>query len=423
MLATSYQFPHQGGLSTHVDLLARGLRELGHEVRIRAFNDLPAWQWAATRGPSWLFNRLGRGWGTTWSSAMRARFVAGLLRREAGWLDALNVEDPMAAVAAQRAGLPYVYTVHGYATGEHVAARRIRAGTPPERWHLELEKKALAGASHVITVDARLRRHAEQLGAAGRVTVIPNFVDGTWPDRAPAPGEARRRLGLPAGRFVILCPRRLTPKNGVAYAVQAMAAVRDGRVPWPGDEPPLLVVVGHGPQWAELRAAVEGGRLEPYCRLEGGRPHPLMPTYFAAADAVVIPSVHEAGVEEATSISALEAMVFGKPVVASAVGGLREIVRDGETGRLVPDRDAVALARALADLAARPEEAARLGAAARRYVLEHHSHLAAARRFVTIYEEVLLNRVAAGREPEIGGPSAGAGRGRVELLDHFGEER
>ncbi|EKP94181.1 glycosyltransferase family 4 protein [Thermaerobacter subterraneus] len=389
VLATSYQFPHQGGLSTHVELLSRGLAAQGHEVRILSFNNFPPLHHVATRGPSWVLNRLRRGWGTTWSSAMRARFLTHLLRREAGWLDALNVEDPMAAVAAQRAGLPYVYTVHGYATGEHLAARRIRPGTRPEAWHLDLERRALAGAAHVVTVDERLRRHVEQLGAAGRVTVIPNFVDGSWPDQAPPPAEARRRLGIPDGVFVVLCPRRLTPKNGVAYAVQAMAAVRDGRVPWPEGSRPLLLVVGHGPQWAELRAAVQGGRLDDLCRLEGGRPHEAMPAYYAAADAVVIPSVHEAGVEEATSISALEAMVFGRPVVASAVGGLKEIVRDGVTGRLVPDRNPLAIARALAQLAAEPARARALGAAGRDYVLEHHSHLAAARRFVELYRRWL----------------------------------
>ncbi|HEY8414334.1 MAG TPA: glycosyltransferase, partial [Thermaerobacter sp.] len=110
----------------------------------------------------------------------------------------------------------------------------------------------------------------------------------------------------------------------------------------------LLLVVGSGEQWPLVRAFVRERGLEPYCRLEGGRPHEEMAIYLSAADAVVIPSVHAAGVEEATSISALEAMAFGVPVVASAVGGLKEIIRDGETGLLVPEKSPDALARAVA---------------------------------------------------------------------------
>lgn len=385
LLATAFEYPHLGGLSTHMTLLAKGLRAQGHDVRIRSFSDLSRVQRAATRGPAWLLNRVQRGWGTWWTTAMRIRFLVRLLRAESAWLDVLNVEDPMAAVAAQRAGLRYVYTVHGYATDEHVAAGRIRRDSWVHRWHLELERRALGGAQHVVAVDSRIRRHVEQLAGHRRVTVIPNFVDGDWPRRAPDRTAARATLGLADDAFVVLCPRRLTPKNGVVYALEAMDLVRNGEVEWPADRRPLLVVVGTGEQWPAVQAFVRQRGLAPFCRLEGGRPHEAMAVYLRAADAVVIPSIHAAGVEEATSISALEAMVFGVPVVASAVGGLKEIIRDGETGLLVPQKRPDALARALARLAAEPSLARRLAEAARAYVLAHHSHLAAAARFLHIY--------------------------------------
>lgn len=387
LLATGYQYPHQGGLSTHMTLLARGLERHGHHVRIRSFSDFTPGQRLLTRGPAWILNRIWRGWGTLWTANMRIRFLALLLKKEAGWLDVLNVEDPMAAAAAQHAGLPYVYTVHGYATDEHIAAGRIRPGTRPHRLHLDLERRALRGAAHVVTVDSRIRGHVERLVGHPRITVIPNFVDGDWPRRAPGRAEARAALGLPGDVFVILCPRRLTPKNGVLFALQAMELLRAGQEGWPAGRRPLLLVVGSGEQWAQVRAFVRERRLESCCRLEGGRPHEEMALYLSAADAVVIPSIHTSGVEEATSISALEAMVFGVPVVASAVGGLKEIIRDGETGLLVPEKRPAALARAVARLAADPGLAHRLVGAAKAYVLRYHSHVAAAKRFQEIYDE------------------------------------
>ncbi|ADU50763.1 glycosyl transferase group 1 [Thermaerobacter marianensis DSM 12885] len=417
LLVTGNLFPHAGGLSTHMDLLRKGLEALGHEVRIRSFADFTPGAKLLTRGPSWALNRVRRGWGAVWTAALRVHFLSRILRVEAGWVDGLNVEDPMAAAAARRAGLPYVYTAHGYPTDEHVAAGRIRPGTGAHRWLLELERAGLRHARHVVAVDSRIAGHVRRLAGHDRVTVIPNFIDAEWPQRAPSPTEARAALGIPPDAFVILCPRRLTAKNGVLYAVQALERlVAEGfgggdtahhqdadpaaERPGPGFAAgpaaggpaatgetvrPLLVIVGSGEQEALVRRFVRERGLEAHCRLEGERPHADMGYYLRAADAVVVPSVHEAGVEEATSISALEAMAFRVPLVASAVGGLREIVRAGETGILVPQRDPEALARALWTVARDRQRAARMVEAAYRYVLQHHSHLAAARRFLQIY--------------------------------------
>ncbi|HEY8415089.1 MAG TPA: glycosyltransferase family 4 protein, partial [Thermaerobacter sp.] len=396
--------------STHMALLRKGLEAHGHSVRIRSFNDFSPAEKLLTRGPSWVLNHVRRGWGALWTAGMRIRGLTRILRAEADWVHVLNVEDPMAAAAARHAGLPYVYTAHGYPTDEHIAAGRIRSGTGAYRRLLDLERQGLREAVHVVTVDSRIRHHVLSLAGHDRVTVIPNFVDTSWPAELPDRAAARDALGIPEGAFVILCPRRLTAKNGVLYAVEALALlVRESsavgvgrgtveagggggrlvRPAAPGESlpgRPLLLIVGSGEQLPEVRALIRRRGLEPFCRLEGGRPHEEMGLYLKAADVVVIPSVHVAGVEEATSISALEAMAFGVPVVASAVGGLREIIRDGETGLLVPQRRPEALARAIRAVAGDPILAGRLVEAGHRYVLRHHSHLEAARRFLEIYE-------------------------------------
>jgi glycosyltransferase involved in cell wall biosynthesis len=111
--------------------------------------------------------------------------------------------------------------------------------------------------------------------------------------------------------------------------------------------------------------------------------------YFAAADAIVIPSVLSAGVEEATSLSMLEGMACGKPVIVTAVGGLKETVRDGATGLIVPPADPPAIAAAALRLLSDPELRARIGVSARKYVEDHHSYTAHAKLVLAEYDLAL----------------------------------
>ena len=109
--------------------------------------------------------------------------------------------------------------------------------------------------------------------------------------------------------------------------------------------------------------------LEDQVRLLGGQGRDAILELYRLADIILVPSVRSENVEEATSLSALEAMACGRPLIAGAVGGLAEMVDDGENGLLVPDADAEALAAAILRLAADPELGARLAADARDYVV------------------------------------------------------
>jgi glycosyltransferase involved in cell wall biosynthesis len=114
-----------------------------------------------------------------------------------------------------------------------------------------------------------------------------------------------------------------------------------------------------------------------------------MHNLYEASDIVLIPSVHSHGVEEATSISALEAMSCRSPVIASAIGGLKEILIDGEDGLLVEEKNKEALAQAISLLLKDPEYAAKLASKARYKMEREYSHLSAAERFEKAYVKVL----------------------------------
>ncbi len=201
----------------------------------------------------------------------------------------------------------------------------------------------------------------------------------------------RRERGVPDDAFVVFCPRRLVEKNGVAHAARAAVAAhrKDARV--------MLVVAGDGPERAAIERAIrdeaaKGGRQGTPCvRLLGDVAHADILAWYALCDAVAIPSVTSQGVIEATSISALEGMACGKPVIASGIGGLAELIESGKTGVLVPEGDERAIERAMLALAKDPAQRVRLGTAARAFVERHHSVESQAALYLAQLEDVAAN--------------------------------
>ena len=116
--------------------------------------------------------------------------------------------------------------------------------------------------------------------------------------------------------------------------------------------------------------------------LLGNRSQSDIARLAAAADVIAVPSVHDdAGNVDGLPNFALEALATATPVVATRVGGLPQAIEDGATGRLVVERDAAALAAAMTDLLQRPDEARRLGAAARARVARDFGWPRVAERF------------------------------------------
>jgi glycosyltransferase involved in cell wall biosynthesis len=150
-------------------------------------------------------------------------------------------------------------------------------------------------------------------------------------------------------------PRGIVVANLIAYKghadlIEAMALL---------EKPPYLCLVGDGPEHGRLAALVRARRLDHVVTLAGGVPDAR--ALLASFQFAVLPS-HQEGLPNAV----LEAMAAGLPLVATEVGGVPDVVTDGETGLLVPPRDPSALAKAIERLAADPELRAAMGAAGRR---------------------------------------------------------
>jgi glycosyltransferase involved in cell wall biosynthesis len=198
----------------------------------------------------------------------------------------------------------------------------------------------------VVCASTALAGSARELGAR-EVRVIPSGVD------------VPEGVGDPATPPEVLFVGRLSPEKGILDLVQAA----DGMG---------LVVAGDGP----LRDRVPGAR--------GFVPHTELGPLYERAAVVAVPS-HREGF----GVACLEAMAYGRPVVASAVGGLLDLVLDGETGVLVPPRDVPALRAALERLLGDAELRKRLGEAARERVRERFAWPPVTEATIEAYEAVL----------------------------------
>ncbi|MDP5181829.1 glycosyltransferase [Blastococcus sp. BMG 814] len=260
----------------------------------------------------------------------------------------------LARLAARRHGCPLVVTVH-CSVGNTLRGRSVRArvlhglGGAPERG-------ALRRAEAVIVLTARTARALARDGVApGRISIIPSGFDPALfadPGADVLPGVGRPRIGYVG---------RLADQKRADVLVRAF-----GRMA----ERASLVLVGDGPERDRVRRLVAGSPAAERITMAGFVDHAAVPAVLSSLDVLVLPSAYE----EMGSVL-VEAMASGLPVVASDVGGIPEVVRDGETGLLVPPGDVDALAAALdrlvADEPLRSRLAAGAGARARAYAWPH----------------------------------------------------
>ncbi len=203
-------------------------------------------------------------------------------------------------------------------------------------------------ASAIVTVCAALKTELAMLGAdATKIAVLRNGVD--LADFAPVDVvAARKRLSLPPEGHVIASVGHLIPRKGHELVVEALASLPDA----------TLLIAGSGPDGDPLAALAKRLGVDRRVRFLGQLPHDVLPLVYGASDALVLASSNEGWANVL-----LEAMACGTPVVATDVGGSREVVDAPEAGILLQRRDVPSIAVALKGLFAAPPDRA----ATRRY--------------------------------------------------------
>lgn len=385
LLATVFDYPHAGGLSTHVTTLKAGLEHLGHEVDVLSFSDSsPVQQKYFAKGPSFLMNKVSKGSGILWTNKTRQKMLAAQIEKHRGnGYDLINAQDAYATFAAVASGIPTVSTVHGYMTFEAISRGSVVEKSPQAHALMDKEIAAYQTTRKIITVDQRIKDYVYEV-AGVEATAIRNFIDiHDFKPEKTRRAEFRKKHGFSDDMNIFFVPRRLTKKNGVIYPTLALPKVLEKH---PNT---MIVYAGMGEAFGELKGIVAEKGLSENVKLLGAIPHALIKEFYALSNIVLVPSIHSAGVEEATSISALEAMGSGSPLIACAVGGLKEIVDPGVDGMLVEERNVDELSDAMIYLLDHPEEGAKYAEKARRKIEEQYSHLAAAKKYESIYLEAL----------------------------------
>ncbi|MFM8552511.1 MAG: glycosyltransferase [Nitrospiraceae bacterium] len=245
-------------------------------------------------------------------------------------------------------------------------------------WHWRLDRWAIQRADAMTCCSDAVRLFAAQHMQlpAERITTIHNGIDR---DRFTAASKLElAQLGLRAGLPVVGTACRLyEPKKGLAVLLRAMRLAADR-----GDAPWQLLIVGEGPARADLEQLSE--RLNLADRVVFAGPRRDVASVLPLMDLFVCPSLYEG-----FGIAIVEAMLAGLPVVASDVGGIPEIVVPGDTGLLVPPGDPEALAKAIQDLLAHPEQAKKLGRQGRQWAAAKFSVDVMVGRHQALYESLV----------------------------------
>ena len=377
-LLPSPSFEEIGGVSTHVYMLAKGLRELGHKVFVIPEN-APDWirvpfirvpEIIISKG-SLFFSRKYRRW------AEDLYYVVNTLWKTKGSLDVLNVQNVqhvgMAKLLQRVTGCRLVLTVHGYLTYEAEARKWCAIGDKTHRWLWSMEKAGYDQFDSIICVGCRAGVYVEQF-TNKFITIIHNGLD-TDIYIPGSEGAAKSPTLLFAGL--------LQPAKGILDALQVVKILAKEY----GIDV-LLRIAGTGSQDSMARQYVKDNRLTHNVVFLGSLSKGRMPDFYRSGDVLLFPS-KQAGLsgksEESSPYAVLEAMSCGLPIIAYRTSALKEHVEDGVTGYLVELDNVGALANRVRELIENTKLLEKMGGAARTHCMRNFSHIQMAQQYLKVY--------------------------------------
>ena len=370
--------------------LARGQLELGHEVtvvaphaagvaevddfhgvRVRRYRYGPdASETLAYAGT--MADQVMRSWAARWRM-LRLLAASRRMTRDAAREarpDVIHVHwwFPGALAVWPRTGLqaPVVITSHG--TDLFLLDRAPAVS--------RLASPLFRSAAQVTVISTPLVRRVEALGVPRqRITVVPMPLP---------PQPSGRPMNPSSDRGALLFVGRLVERKGAEYAVRALAILREA------GRDARLTVVGDGPERNALETLASSLGVAAHVEFTGMLPSGAVAERYSAAGTLLMPAVTDwKGEQEGFGMVIVEAMRHGLPVIATASGGITDIVRDGVNGLLVPERDAGAIAAAVTRLLDDPRLGTGLGEAAAADVAERFATARIARTFDAVYRRAI----------------------------------
>lgn len=262
--------------------------------------------------------------------------------------DIIHVHGMRALESTKGLGIPVVFTNHTSGFLLRIASGRKQF--PSLAWRMK--HLALLLAPSVELLEA-----ARTAGFHGSGAYIPNGVD-TIKFQPHVNAELRAKYGIAQDDFVAILARRLVEKNGVVDFARAFLE--------PGMENVVPLIVGDGVEREAMEKVFANSKASPI--FVGSQPNDAMPGFYHASNVAVLPSYMEA-----TSVTGLEAMACGLPLVGTRVGGIPDLIDEGKNGYLVEPRQPSTIASCLLKMKANLDETREMGKQSRRKVEEHFS--------------------------------------------------
>ena len=275
----------------------------------------------------------------------------------------------VARMAARREGVPVVTTVHSILDYDYDSSLKSSFA----RLITSLTNR---NTEHFIAISDAIAEDIRSMGvSADKITVIHNGVDVTRFSATLNTAAMRKELKLEEDRKTITMVARLHPVKGHEFFLAAARRIIDAGCP------AQFLIIGEGNQRAVIEEQVRQLGLEAVVRMPGYFSH--VEDIYGVSDILCVPSIMEG-----LGLVVLEAFYFGVPVVASRIGGIPEIIKDGENGLLVEPRDEKGLAEAVIKLLKDPELADKFRQRGRE-TFNNFSQDTMAPRVEVIYEQVL----------------------------------
>jgi D-inositol-3-phosphate glycosyltransferase len=284
------------------------------------------------------------------------------------------------------AGAPIIHMFH---TLGEMKNRIARSEAEREgEYRINGEKQVLGRADRIVVATLAELTQLRFLYKAdpNKMVIVPPGVDVSHFYPIP-PDEAKSFVGLKPEDRMILFVGRIEPLKGVDTLIQAMACLDLKGA----NRPVHLAIIGGDPSASPEQMTAEMARLQKMCTdlgldesvvFLGKRDQDTLPYYYSAAEVLVMPSHYES-----FGMVALEAMACGTPVIASEVGGLAYLVRDGETGFTIPAEEPDTLCEKLSWLLNKPELHAKMSAQAAEYA-QDYAWEKIAKQILEVYEGV-----------------------------------
>ncbi len=302
---------------------------------------------------------------------------------------------------ADKLGVPLVYEMRGMDWLTRGSADRRWMGSPQEQVARELEIKAAKSADHVMAITQALKDWLVSEGVdADRISVLPN---GCSPDQFAIPErdtEIVEELELAPDTTVVGYVGSVVGYEGLPDLVEGVKLARElsGR-------DIRLLVVGDGLALADLRLAVADANAGGWAMMTGRVPHADVVRYYSVIDVVALPRKDQPVTRMISPLKPLEALAMGKPLIATDVAALREIVDASNGGVVVPNKAVHALAHAIIDVAEARQEK---GEADLRAEAEARRQWATTERDWTVLAERALTEIEAAFPPGAARPRLGA---------------